>query len=94
MAYKLMSEPNLNPMLEDMLRILNIANRRRILAKHQQLQVFNQFIMLAGQMGQVVQSAGQMPPEQIAGVREQMMGQVMQLLQQASGFAKQPQPMQ
>lgn len=65
-AYKLCGDPNLNPMLEEVLRKLNIANRDKILAKHQQLQVFKMIVQLAQQynqaMGELQQAAQQPGP--------------------------------
>lgn len=57
-AYKILGEPVPNPLLEEMLRILNIAKRKEILKKHQGYQLFLQFI----QMGQMLT---QLPPEQV-----------------------------
>ena len=48
-AYNLLENPIPNPMIEDMLRILNISKRKEILSKYQGLQLFRQFIQL-GQM--------------------------------------------
>lgn len=87
-AYKLLAEPNVNPMLEDMLRILNIANRSKILSKHKQTQIFKQFVMLSQQvtamMQQVQQGGGQITPEQLAMAKEKVLQQVMQLMQQVN----------
>lgn len=108
-AYKLCGDPNLNPMLEEVLRKLNIANREKILTKHQQLQVFKQFVQLAQmaqQAGQQLQQAQQQPgpngqtanPAQIQAAGMQMQQQIVQramaLLQQAAQVGQQPQQMQ
>ncbi len=87
-AYKYLSDPNINPMLEDMLRILNIANRSKILSKHKQTQVFRQFVMLSqqvqGLIQQAQQSGGQIKPEQLAAAKEQVLQQVLALMQQVN----------
>ena len=48
-AYKLLENPVPNPMIEDMLRELNISKRKEILERYQGLILFRQFIMM-GQM--------------------------------------------
>lgn len=100
-AYQLLKDPIPNPMLEDMLRILKIANRQKVLAKYGPLQLFKQFMALSTQMGRVPQgSPGGGPPgqpgnpqdEQAAAqqammLKQQIVGQVMQLMQQAAQMA-------
>ena len=49
-AYGLFQSPIPNPMLEDMLRILGISNRKKILARYQGLMLFQQFIALSQQV--------------------------------------------
>jgi len=87
-AYKLLGEPVVNPMLEDMLRVLNIANRSKILARHKQTQLFRQFIMLAQQVQGAIQQAQQagepISPETLIAAKEQLMQQVLQLMQQVN----------
>jgi len=85
-AYKLLENPIPNPMIEDMLRVLNISKRKEILEKYKGLQLFRQFIM----MGQVLM---QMPPEKVqaflqaSGVPQ--LQQLVQLLIQAGQLAPQ-----
>lgn len=85
-AYKLLENPIPNPMIEDMLRVLNISKRKEILERYQGLQLFRQFIM----MGQLLQ---QVEPEQIqnfikaSGVPQ--LQQLAQLLMQAGQLAPQ-----
>jgi len=86
-AYKLCADPNLNPMLEEVLRKLNIANRDRILARHEQLKLFKQFMALAQKAQQLaaqIQQAGHgaegQPPnaEAIAAATAQAQQQISQ----------------
>jgi len=97
-AYKLCGDPNLNPMLEECLRKLNIANRQKILARHAQMQLFKQFAALGAQLSQVRQMAQQpqtgpdgkpvpVDPQQVMAVQQQIMGQAMHLLAQAGQMA-------
>jgi len=85
-AYKLLENPIPNPMIEDMLRVLNISKRKEILEKYKGLQLFRQFIM----MGQILQ---QIPPEKIqaflqaSGVPQ--LQALAQLLMQAGQLAPQ-----
>jgi len=85
-AYKLLENPVPNPMLEDMLRVLNISKRKEILQRYKGLQLFRQFIM----MGQILQ---QVPQEKIqafvqtAGIPQ--LQQLAQLLLQAGQLAPQ-----
>jgi len=86
MAYKLLGESVMNPLLEDVLRILQIANREKVLAKHQQTQLFNQFIQLSTHAAQMGQMAAQGSEGQVAAaaMQQQLIGQVMQLMQQVA----------
>ena len=52
LAYDLLNQPVPNPMIEDMLRILNISKRKEILNKYQGLQLFIQFIQLGAQLSE------------------------------------------
>ena len=80
LAYDLLANPVPNPMIEDMLRVLNISKRKEILERYQGLQLFYKFIM----MGQIL---GEMEPEKVqqfieaSGVPE--LQQLAQLLMQA-----------
>ncbi len=87
-AYQLLENPIPNPMIEDMLRVLNIAKRKEILIKYQGLQLFRQFI----QMGQMLTEAQQEP--EVLEIMQQMaqlpgMEQLIQLLLQAGQLAPQ-----
>lgn len=97
-AYKLCADPNLNPMLEDVLRKLNISNIDKILSKHQQIQLFKQFIALAqaakNAAAQIRNAASTPGPDgapvdparlqmAAAAVQQQIIQKVMQLLAQA-----------
>jgi hypothetical protein len=62
-AYKIMGEAIANPMLPDMLRILNIPNREKLLERHQGNQLFIQFIQLSQQVAQI-------PPEEIQALAQ------------------------
>lgn len=85
-AYQMLGEPVANPLLEEMLRILNIAKRKEILQKHKGYLLFLQFI----QMGQMLI---QLPPEEVqafiqaSGVPE--LQQLAQLLIQAGQLVPQ-----
>jgi hypothetical protein len=46
-AYKLLSDPNPNPLLPEVLRVLEISNWKKVLAEHQSWQLFTQFKQLA-----------------------------------------------
>lgn len=87
-AYKMFESPIPNPMIEDMLRVLNISKRKEILDKYKGLQLFRQFI----QMGQLLAQA-QSEPE-VQAVMQQIakipgMQQLIQLLLQAGQLAPQ-----
>ena len=97
MAYKLCGDPNPNPMLEEVLRKLNIANREKILLRHQQVQLFRQIVALATALKQIQQQAQavgpngeQVPPEQALLLQQRIVQQVMGLLVQI-GQVGQPQ---
>lgn len=85
-AYQFLENPIPNPMIEDMLRVLNISKRKEILERYKGLQLFRQFIM----MGQILQ---QLPPDKIqmfvekSGVPE--LQHLVQLLMQAGQLAPQ-----
>lgn len=85
-AYQLLENPVPNPMIEDMLRVLNISKRKEILEKYQGLQLFRKFIMLGAIMNE-------MEPEKVqafiqaSGVPE--LQQLAQLLMQAGQLAPQ-----
>lgn len=85
-AYQLLENPVPNPMIEDMLRVLNISKRKEILERYQGLQLFRQFIM----MGQLM---SELEPEKVqqfiaaSGVPE--LQQLAQLLMQAGQLAPQ-----
>ncbi len=93
-AYKMLENPIPNPMIEDMLRILNISKRKEILDKYQGLQLFRQFI----QMGQLLIQAQQASKESGGGEFEKIlkglsgipgMEQLIKLLLQAGQLAPQ-----
>ncbi len=88
-AYKLLAESMPNPLLEDMLRILNISNRKKVLAKHQGTMLFQQFVALSQQIAQAdptqVQAMVQAIPE-LKPVFDLLM-QAAQLQPQAAGAA-------
>jgi hypothetical protein len=97
-AYKLLENPVPNPMIEDMLRILNISKRKEILDKYKGLQIFRQFIMLSQQAGQMMAQQPQPGADpqqamamqmQAAQAQQAMMGQVTQLMQAAAQLAPQ-----
>ncbi len=85
-AYQLLENPVPNPMIEDMLRVLNISKRKEILSKYQGLQMFRQFIQMGAMMNE-------MEPEKVqafiqaSGVPE--LQQLAQLLMQAGQLAPQ-----
>ncbi|KKM71981.1 hypothetical protein LCGC14_1425090 [marine sediment metagenome] len=66
-AHELTSNPAPQPMLEETLQVLEIANRKKILAKHQGTQLFAQFIQLAqllqGIKPEEIEAALQIIPE-------------------------------
>jgi hypothetical protein len=99
-AYQLFKDPIPNPMLEDMLRILKIANRQKVLAKYQPLQLFKQFMQMSVQMSQIGQQQpqpgpnGEMPDPQVVAKQriiqqQQAVQGVMGLMQQAGQVAGQ-----
>lgn len=77
-AYQLVGDPNPNPMLPDMLRILEISNWKKILADHPAWQQFMQF----KQLYEMVRT-GQMDPRQAV---QMLVDRAMQ------EFAKEPVP--
>jgi hypothetical protein len=80
-AYKMVGEPIANPMIEEMLRVLNITDRQKILAKYKGYQLWIQFI----QMGQL---AGQLDPEVLKNMPPELMP-LLELLMQAGQLAPQ-----
>lgn len=99
-AYEFLKDPVPNPLLEDILRILKIANRQKVLAKYMPLQLFRQFLAMSVQMGQVGQQQPQpgpdgKTPDPQAVAQQKVMAQqtivsnVMQLMQQAGQMASQ-----
>jgi len=85
-AYKLLENPIPNPMIEDMLRVLNISKRKEILDRYQGLQLFRQFIMM-GQLLTEVEPGKVQEFLQAAGIPE--LQQLAQLLMQAGQLAPQ-----
>jgi hypothetical protein len=85
-AYKLFESPVPNPLLEDMLRILNISKRKEILSKYQGLQLYKQFI---GVSAQSMAMLSQVNPQIVQTVLAQIpqLQPVLQLMQQAAGLA-------
>jgi len=85
-AYKLLESPVPNPLLEDMLRILNISKRKDVLTKHQGTQLFKQFI---GTSAQSMAMLSQIDPQIVQTVITQIpqLQPVLQLMQQAAGLA-------
>ena len=80
-AYKLVGEPIPNPMIEETLRTLNIADRQKILAKYQGLVLFKQFIGFG-------QLATQLNPEVLQGMPPELIP-LLELLLQAGKLAPQ-----
>jgi len=80
-AYQMVGEPIANPMIEEMLRVLNITDREKILAKYKGYQLFIQFI----QMGQLVL---QLDPATMEGMPKELLP-LLQLLLQAGQLAPQ-----
>ena len=81
-AYKMLAEPAVNPLLEDMLRILKISNTKKVLARHQGTMLFRQFVQLSTMLAQV-------PPEQVQGVLMQIpvLQPLYELMMQAARLA-------
>lgn len=78
-AYALVGEPVPNPMIVEVLRVLDITDREKIMAKYQGLVLFRQFI----QMGQLV---SQINPEELQGMPESLQP-LLELLIQAAQLA-------
>lgn len=85
-AFNFMAVPTPNPMMEEMLQVLDISNRKKILARHQGTVLFAQFV----QMSQLIQ---EIPPEEIQKVLELLpeIKPVYDLLLQAGQLGIQPQ---
>lgn len=88
-AYELVNQPIPNPMIQETLRVLDITDRKKILAKYKGLQLFHQFIA----MGQQILA---LPPEQGAALLVKMSPEaqailqpIIQLLAQAGQLAPQ-----
>jgi hypothetical protein len=81
MAFKILANPMPHPMLEEMLQVLNISNRKKILLRHQGTILFAQFVQMAQMLTQVdpaeVQAALKLIPELMPLV--QLMQQAAQL---------------
>ncbi len=80
-AYQLVNQPVPNPMIEEILRVLNITDRQKILAKYKGLQLFVQFM----QMGLLVQ---ELEPEVLEGMPKALVP-LLELLLQAGQLAPQ-----
>lgn len=80
-AYQLVNQPIPNPMIEETLRVLDITDREKILAKYQGVVLFRQFI----QFGQL---ATQLTPETLEGMPPEL-APLLQLLLQAGQLAPQ-----
>ena len=78
-AYKLLENPMPNPLLPDTLRVLNITNRKKVLANHRGIMLFRQFVAMS-------QALQQVPPEQVQELLAKVPGlqPLYQLLVQAS----------
>jgi hypothetical protein len=85
-AYNLLESPVPNPMIEDMLRVLNISKRKEILAKYQGMILFRQFIQM-GQLLLQVDPAKVQQFLQAAGVPQ--LQQLAELLMQVAQLAPQ-----
>jgi hypothetical protein len=83
-AYKILENPNPNPLLDDLLRVLNIANRQKVLMKHAGTQLFKQFVAMSAQIAAI-------PPEQKLAMIPKVMPQVLQLMEQVKGLVPQQQ---
>jgi hypothetical protein len=90
MAYDLLNQPVPNPMIDEMLRILNISKRQEILDRYQGLQLFHQFIALGVKFTEALKDDPQEAAQIVAQV-EQIPGmkQLMSLLTQAGALAGQ-----
>ena len=91
-AYGMLENPIPNPMIEDMLRILNISKRKEILERYKGLQLFRQFI----QLGQLLTDAlnDEEAGEEIQNIMQKMssipgMQKLMDLLLQVGQLAPQ-----
>lgn len=80
-AYNLVNQPIPNPMIEETLRVLDITDREKILAKYQGVVLFRQFI----QFGQL---ASGLTPETLEGMPPELQP-LLQLLLQAGQLAPQ-----
>ena len=88
-AYKMLENPIPNPMIEDMLRILNISKRAEILEKYQGLQLFRQFVQMGAMLNQMqgdpeVQAVLARLAAELPGMKD-----LLQLLVQAGQLAPQ-----
>lgn len=81
-AYKMLESPIPNPLIEDMLRILKITNRKKVLARYQGLNLFKQFVAMSQQLALV-------SPEDVQKVLDATpeLAPLLQLLVQASQLA-------
>jgi hypothetical protein len=87
-AYKMLENPVPNPMLEDMLRILNISKRKEILAKYQGMQLFRQFILMGAMLNAAQgEPEVQMVTQKLSAIPQ--MVDLMKLLLQAGQLAPQ-----
>ena len=90
MAYELLENPIPNPMIEEMLRILNISKRDEILSRYKGIQLFRQFIQLGQMVGQMAQADPEEAQKQLAKVQGiPVLSEVMQLMMQAAQLAPQ-----
>jgi hypothetical protein len=80
-AYQLVNQPIPNPMIEETLRVLDITDREKIMAKYQGLVLFRQFIGFGV-------AAAELPPEIVQQMPPELIP-VYQLLIQAGQLAPQ-----
>lgn len=91
-AHKVTSNPMFQPMLEELLQVLEISNRKKILLKHQGSILFMQFIQMAQMLQQVdpkeIQQALMLIPE-LKPLYDLLMqaGQLAMAMPQAKGAA-------
>lgn len=96
LAHDLLAAPIPNPMIEDMLRVLNISRRKEILDKYQGLQLFRQFVQIGATLAQGLEEAKGDPEAQALVEKTAKaltsipgMEQLMQLLLQVGQLAPQ-----
>jgi len=85
-AFEALGNPAPNPMMEEFLQVMNIPNRKKIMARHQGTILFSQFVQMAAELQEIDPAEMQKILELVPQIQP-----VYELLMQAGQLAVQPQ---